>query len=140
MRGSAVFLIRASRWDSLGVTASLLCITHCLALPVIAVVLPTLALAEIATHRVLVLLVFLMGILAFVSGYKRHRKRGVWIGCVLGVGMLLTAVLLPEQLVSEALETVLTVAGGAVMVVSHVANARFCRVCLNCGEGGCGAV
>lgn len=67
------------RWDSIGIGASMLCVVHCLLLPVVFSTLSVLGIElieniylEIAT----ILLSLGIGILAFRSGYRSHRK--IW--------------------------------------------------------------
>lgn len=125
----------AHRWDAAGITASFLCVMHCVASPVIAMVVPVIALNEGTTHGVLALAVLSFGLLAFVPGYRLHGRLGLIGLGALGVLLIWGSALLPEAVANEALETVLTVAGGAIMVVAHLHNIRLCRACRHCSGG-----
>lgn len=120
------------RWDAAGMTASFLCVMHCVASPVIAMVVPVIALNEGATHGVLALAVLSFGLLALVPGYRRHGRHVLIALGALGVLLIWGSMLLPESLASETLETGLTMAGGVIMVVAHLYNIRLCRACRHC--------
>ena len=76
-------LSRTSPWDLAGIGASLLCILHCVATPMLVVVLPALEVLERQTHAVFALSILCIGLLAFVPGYRRHRR---WRGLHGGAG------------------------------------------------------
>lgn len=122
------------RWDAAGMTASFLCVMHCVASPVIAMIVPVIALNEGTTHAVLALAVLSFGLLAFVPGYRRHGRPDVIALGAMGVLLIWGSVLLPESLASEVLEVGLTVAGGVIMVVAHLYNIRLCRACRHCSD------
>lgn len=125
--------VRESRvWDRVGVVASTLCVIHCLVSPVVALLLPIVVATEGLTHRVLALAVVSFALLAFVPGYKQHREVTVLVLGVLGIGLIWTAVLLPETLGGETVETILTMSGGITMVAAHFRNIALCRRCRNC--------
>ncbi|MBI2311333.1 MAG: MerC domain-containing protein [Betaproteobacteria bacterium] len=135
----AVFTLsaRASVWDRIGVGMSGLCIAHCLAVPFIATLLPLLGAMEYATHTALAIGIAAVGGLAFVPGYRRHRRIDVPALAAAGIGMIVLSLLLPEGPRTEALETWLTVGGGTLMIFSHLRNAYFCRLCPDCGGDKC---
>lgn len=121
----------ARGWDAAGMTASFLCVMHCVASPVIALIVPVLALNEGMTHAVLALAVLSFGLLAFVPGYRRHGRSDLIAFGAVGVLLIWGSLLIPEAL-AGGLETTLTVAGGMIMVVAHLHNIRLCRACRHC--------
>lgn len=121
-------------WDRAGMTASTLCVAHCLASPFVAAALPIIAATEGATHRVLALAVLSFGLLAFVPGFRKHRRGRVLALGITGVALIWMPALLPETHATETLETVATVSGGVAMVVAHLLNLYFCRTCRVCTE------
>lgn len=123
-----------SIWDRAGMTASALCVAHCLASPLVATALPVIAATEGATHRVLALAVLSFGLLAFVPGFRKHRRGQVLSLGFAGVAFIWTPVLLPESLALGSIETVVTVFGGFAMVGAHLLNLYFCRTCRVCTE------
>lgn len=117
--------------------AQLVCITHCIATPFLAAALPVLAVTETETHIGLAVVLFVIGLLAFLPGYRLHSKPYMALVAALGFVMLLMAAFLPETLSSEELETGLTVAGGLLLVTAHLSNAYYCRRCRICAEDPC---
>jgi hypothetical protein len=115
-------------------TASTLCVAHCIATPFVAAALPIIAAAEGATHGVLALAVLSFGLLAIVPGFREHRRRQVLGLGFAGAALIWLPVLLPESLSSESLETAATVSGGIAMVTAHLFNLYFCRTCRVCAE------
>lgn len=124
-------------WDRAGLTASTLCVAHCFATPFMAAVLPIIAATEGATHAVLALAVLSFSLLAFVPGFRKHRRRPVLGLGSAGVALIWLPVVLPESLSSEALETIATVSGGIAMVAAHLVNLYFCRTCRVCAGSAC---
>lgn len=130
-------LSRSRPWDLAGIGASMLCIFHCVATPLLVVVLPTLEVLERQTHAVFALSILCIGLLAFVPGYRRHRRWGVVLLGLVGFGMLSAGVLVPEGGMSETTEVAVTVLGGATLITAHLRNAYFCLLCRTCGREPC---
>ena len=106
------------RLDVAGIALSLLCIVHCLAIPLLA----TGALAWAASERVhlgLTIALCLVVVLAAVPGYRRHRRAVAPALLALGLVLLVAAV------GGAADETALTVAGSGVLVAGHGLNLRL---------------
>ena len=107
--------------DGIAVSASLLCLAHCLALPLLAASLPALGLFvthSLLIHALLLALALPLGIWALARG----RLRAGWIPLVLGIAgfaLMGAALLLPE-----AMERWLTVAGVSLVAVAHWRNWR----------------
>ena len=128
-------ICRGKGWDRWGMCASASCVVHCVVTPFAALALPAMAANEGATHGVLAVAVALFALLAFVPGMRTHGKRRVLILGLAGVALIWTALLLPEDLVADALRDALTVTGGLAMVAAHVFNVMLCRRCaVCCGE------
>lgn len=125
--------LRSGRaWDGWGMAASALCVVHCIVTPFAALLLPTMAANQGVTHGVLGVAVILFALLAFVPGMRTHGKRRVLVLGMIGVGLIWTALMLPEEWVGDAFRDGLTMAGGVVMVVAHVFNVVLCRRCSVC--------
>jgi len=124
----------AAKWDRAGVVGSLVCIFHCVATPFLAATLPILAVTEKETHLGLTLMLMLIGLLAFLPGYRQHNKPFMGLVAGLGFAMLVLAVFIPERLASETLETGLTLAGGILLISAHLTNAYYCRQCRVCAK------
>jgi hypothetical protein len=110
--------------DGIAVSASLLCLAHCLALPMLAASLPALGLLlghSALVHMLLLALALPLGVWALARG----RRKAGWQPVALGLaGFLLmgAALLLPE-----AGERALTVAGVSLVAVAHWRNWRAGR-------------
>lgn len=119
--------------DFIGIGLSLLCLIHCLALPMLVAFAPALLGAlpgDDATHRGLAVAIGMVGIFAFRSGYKVHGRR--WLLGLFSLGMLLIliAAILGEAVLTAYGEAALTVCGGLLLVTAHLCNHSFCRSCL----------
>jgi hypothetical protein len=125
-------------WDRAGIAASALCVTHCVATPLVATALPILAATEEGTHLALTLTLLLIGLLAFLPGRRSHGSSRPLGLAIPGFAMLGGALALPEAIGGESLETVLTIAGGALLISAHLCNIRLCRRCQACAGPGCG--
>jgi len=130
---------RVAVWDKTGMATSMLCILHCIVTPLLAASLPILAATEQSTHIGLTLALMTIGLLAFLPGYRRHGRRSMVLLGVIGFTLLCAAVALPEGSSSEAIEMALTVTGGSFLIVAHMSNMYFCKICSVCGQGPCRA-
>lgn len=127
------------RWDYGGVGASLLCIVHCVATPLFAGVAPVLAATEHETHIGLTVVLFLIGLLAFLPGSRKHGHFLPALTALLGFAMLVAATALPAG-TAEFWEAALTVTGGVSLITAHLMNVHYCRRCRSCGSAPCQAL
>lgn len=118
---------RQNLGDGLAIGASFLCLVHCLMLPVLIVLLPTLgAFLAVPEQFHVWALAFTVptSALALVAGYRRHG----WLTPLLCVApalvLLATGALLAK---SELAETVWTVLGATLLSLGHVLNWRALR-------------
>ena len=122
----------SSTFDGLGLTASSLCLVHCLGTAALGFLLPTLGLTVLAderTHQLLAAPVLISGVLAFVPGFRLHRSRLVAVLAALGLGSIGLSQLPPVASWGKWLEAMLTAFGGGVLVVAHLQNRARCRKC-----------
>jgi len=116
--------------DKSAIGLSLMCVVHCLVLPLVLVAFPTgmaSALGGESFHKMLLLLVLPTSILAFVLGCKKHKKKMVFSFAVLGLTLLLLPLVLGHEVVGELGEKLLTTVGGVNLAVAHLLNFRLCR-------------
>lgn len=125
------------RWDQAGVSASFLCVLHCLLTPILITALPVLAATEHQTHSVFAIIILFLGILAFIPGYFMHHKKSVPVIGFMGISMIILAAVLPEVENAEMIETGLVIAGGVMLISSHLRNAYWCRFCKKCSVDEC---
>lgn len=108
--------------EGAAVSVSLLCLVHCLALPLLLLLLPVIVSGFVASelfHQTLLLLVAPSAAAAFWLGYRHHRTPLPALFGVAGVTCLTVAVI-PG--VAEGVATALTVAGSVTLVLGHMLN------------------
>ena len=130
-------LMQRQPWDLAGIGASSLCVLHCVATPLLVVILPVVEAVEKQTHAAFALAILGIGLLAFWPGYRRHSRWRIAAAAFVGFGLISLGVTAPAGLLSESAETVATILGGAILVAAHLRNANFCRSCRLCGERPC---
>lgn len=115
-------------WDRLGITASVLCVIHCLLTPIAVVVLPFAAQSRLHGdfHLLIAAIVVPVALLALLRGYRIHRDTSVlWLG---GLGILLMlAAMSGRSVTDESAESWLMIAGGIALSAAHYRNLRECR-------------
>lgn len=112
-----------SRLDAAGIVLSVLCLLHCLTLPLVA----TGVFAWAASERVHLGLTAALGavvLLVAVPSYRRHRRAAV-PALLLGGAALLVAAVTAGESVGDAAETGLTVVGSLALVAGHASNLRL---------------
>lgn len=121
-----------SALDTAGMTASTICLIHCLAMPVVIALIPAFA-AELFEsewfHITLAFAVFIFCLAAFVPGYHRHHdKRLIWIGAA-GVSLVFFATFV-ARFWSETAEIAIVTVGNLVLVAGHLLNRKLThKVC-----------
>jgi hypothetical protein len=134
--------INPSRWlrswsgDDLGIFASAVCLVHCLALPAIMSILPLFMFQHSTSvfHAVMLILIIPTTFYALWQGSKRHNSRKPIILAVIGIGFLVSEVILHELAVSDS--HLLAPVGGVFLISCHLLNIRTCRKVPHC-EGHC---
>ena len=113
--------------DRLAISASTLCLIHCLLLPVLIAFLPSIAAwADLGEgfHIVMLAIAVPLSTIALWRAWRRHGQVGPAIGGALGLSLLILGVVFE----GGAAGTWLTVAGGMVLAVAHVLNLRADRL------------
>jgi MerC mercury resistance protein len=109
-------------YDGLAIGGSLLCLAHCLLLPALIVLLPTLA-AFLAVPEVFHLWALAFAVptsaLALAAGHRRHRSLMPFLIVAPGVLLLTLGALVAE---AEWVETSLTVVGATLLSIGHALN------------------
>lgn len=120
--------------DRFAIGLSVLCLVHCLALPVLVLVAPALEAAVLGTespvHWVLLALALPVSCYALWHGFRHHGHRSVLVLGVVGLALMLFAV---SHVVDRALEMPLTVVGVVLLLVAHVRNLRHTTHCSHPG-------
>jgi peptidoglycan/LPS O-acetylase OafA/YrhL len=118
--------------DFVGIGLSLLCLIHCMVLPVFMAFAPAILRrlpGDDVTHRTLAVAIGLVGVLAFRSGYKVHRRRWLLVLFITGLVLVSLAAILGDEVLTGYGEAAITVCGGLLLVTAHVFNHSFCRSC-----------
>lgn len=117
--------------DFAGMAASIVCLLHCIAMPLAIFAFPMLGLAHAHDHfhDVLVAAITLPVLLALVPGYLRHRDGATLALGGAGLAIFLVAVFVAGPRFGEVAEAVLAVASGCMLLVAHLRNRRHCRRC-----------
>ncbi len=121
--------------DKTAISLSLLCAIHCLALPLIVALLPSLAalgLEDEAFHFWMVIAVIPTSVIALTMGCKKHKRYSVLMIGAVGLCILAAAAFLGEDILSEFWEKGLSLIGTTFIAVGHVWNYRLCRQKVNC--------
>jgi uncharacterized membrane protein YfcA len=118
--------------DRLGIWASTLCVVHCIVTPVVlslSVVSAHFLPSEERTHRTLALLIAMLGVLALVKGYRRHRRLRVLLFMGIGMTSIFAGAYWGDWLPSHGVEVVITFVGSCFMIAAHRLNHTFCNDC-----------
>lgn len=111
--------------DGFAVGASLLCLIHCLALPILIAAMPVLAralgLGE-ELHVIILAAAIPTSAIALASGHRRH---GALVPVFVGVAGLILMAAGAFFVSRAAAETALTVAGSLLLAGAHIANWRL---------------
>jgi hypothetical protein len=117
--------------DYFGMTASTICLLHCIGTPLLLSFFPLFGLGgrDEAFHRIMVVLVSLPVLFALAPGFLAHRRWTVLALGGFGLSLFIAAVLLVGPRYGESAETVLAVIGGLHLFAAHSKNRTFCRTC-----------
>lgn len=85
-------------WDRLGIFASVACVVHCLAAPLLLLFLPVLGAwwSHPAAHWALAALVLPLAGFVVMRGYRKHRRRIAVVALVLGCVFIVAGLVLPH--------------------------------------------
>jgi len=121
--------------DKIAISLSFLCVLHCLTVPLLVALLPSLtvlALDREAFHFWMVIAVIPISLYALTLGCKKHKKLSVILIGLLGLSALIAAVIFGENQLGEAGEKLLTVIGSTLIAFSHFKNFTLCRKLEQC--------
>lgn len=124
--------------DRLGLCLSVACLIHCLATPIILIALPGFSYliadhdhghdhGHEMFHQVLLGILPLLAVLAFIPGYRQHRKLEIFYWALPGIVALALGVILTHD--TPVLATAITILGSALLVRAHLLNRKECACC-----------
>lgn len=126
----------SSYTNNLAIGLSALCVIHCLASPLLIVLLPSLTALQLdneAFHSWLLIGVIPISLFSLAIGCKQHQYYRVIIVGVCGLLFLVSAVFVEDFKHGELLEKGLTMIGATIVVLGHYLNFRLCRRLDQCG-------
>ena len=135
-----------AHFDRIAILLSGICAIHCIALPVVASLIPLLAvtiqhghqLHQFWFHQFILLFILPVSLIALAMGYRFHRQVLPLIVAGIGLSILVGIAVFAGYLISHHIlphngETIVTVSGGIVHAVGHVLNVlatrRLNRLC-----------
>ena len=116
--------------DSLAMGLSTACAIHCFFAPTLIIFsygISTFSLESELVHYAIVVLAVPISSIALAIGYRNHKKASYAILGIVGLSVLILAVILGENLLSELGEQLVTLAGSILVAFSHFKNYRTCK-------------
>ncbi|MBO1255014.1 MerC domain-containing protein [Alteromonas sp. 5E99-2] len=116
--------------DKLAIGLSVACTFHCLALPLILAMIPSLTALQLdneSFHLWMIVAVVPSSIYALTLGCKQHKDYKIVATGLVGLSLLVLAVVLGEATVSEFGEKALTLVGSIFVATGHWLNYSRCR-------------
>ena len=114
------------KWlDGFAISASLLCVIHCLALPLTIMALPLMTVALGNSdwfHPVILMFAIPTSLFALLSGFREHGQLRTLIFGLIGILCLFFGVWIEHLVIAE---TVLTVVGSLFLASAHLHNIRL---------------
>lgn len=123
-----VFEETTDRWDKLGIFLSSLCALHCLVTPLLVLALPMMGefFENEVVHVLMAVFVVPVGLFAFWSGFRHHRKVKVFALGVVGLTLVGGAPLAPHSWVDVFGHDLITITGSICLIIAHLLNRRAC--------------
>jgi hypothetical protein len=120
-------MIKTTKLDQAGMTASIACAIHCAALPFVITTLPLFGLGFLAHSWVeltMICISLVIGIWSLSTSYPKHRK-------LLPVAILVLGFVLigSGHYLVEDLEAILIPLGGLTIAAAHFVNWKYSRAC-----------
>jgi hypothetical protein len=128
------------RFDRFAIMLSGLCAIHCIALPIIASVMPLLTATihhgnevhEFWFHQFILLFILPFSIIALATGFRSHRRVLPLVIASIGMAILAFIAIFAEQLLIDNViphegETLLTITGGLIHAAGHILNLQATR-------------
>lgn len=116
--------------NNLAIGLSAFCLLHCLAAPLLLILLPSLTALQLdneALHSWLLIGVIPSSLFSLLMGCKQHKFYRVLLIGFCGLLFLISVVLVEDFQHGEVLEKVLTVIGACIVAIGHYLNFRLCR-------------
>ena len=112
--------------DKVGVCTSILCMIHCLAIPILLIMGIDSILLLIDQEWIELTIIgisFVIGLIAFIGGYLQHKQHFVPVLFIAGFLLLING----ESVVHTGVSITLSVTGALVILYAHVQNLKWKR-------------
>ncbi|EAT12778.1 MerC domain-containing protein [Bermanella marisrubri] len=116
--------------DKIAISLSLLCLIHCIAMPIFVVFVPAslaVILGNESVHMWMLIAVIPFSAIALYSGCKKHKRFNVTAIGIIGLTLMVLAVAAVEPLFGHEWEVVVTVIGAIAIAAAHFKNYRLCQ-------------
>jgi EamA domain-containing membrane protein RarD len=116
--------------DKFAIGLSLACTIHCLLLPALLVLLPSIASLQLdneAFHLWMLVIILPTSIYALSMGCKQHKRYRLFLLGFIGLTLLFLAFILGEERLGEYGEKVVTTIGASFIALGHWFNYRLCN-------------
>jgi hypothetical protein len=112
--------------DKLAIAFSMVCLIHCLVLPILLILLPPFsglfALDDEMFHQWMLYAVLPISIAALMMGYLHHRSYKVFVVVSIGLTLIILSTTLGHDLLGETAEVVLSILGSMIIAFGHFRN------------------
>lgn len=116
-------------WDKSGIIVSILCLIHCIGLPLVAIFLPALNISlgsELGFHQTIFFFVAIFGLLAFAIGYRVHKNFKLLMFAVLSISVIGLSVIM-EHYFEESITHTINIIGSVAVIAAHIWNIKLQR-------------
>ena len=124
-----ILKIKTNTLDKLALSASALCVLHCLVVPISLLLFPSATLGffgDESFHKMLLTVIIPISIVALFLGCRKHKKKSVFLYGFTGMAVLGIAAIWGHDLLGESGEIALTLMGTLTLSYAHVKNQRMC--------------
>lgn len=112
--------------DKLAIGISVLCMLHCLLLPLALILLPAATGLALLNHELvhegLLFAIIPISVVALLAGYRHHGSLPALLFGSIGMLLLIGAVLVAHEQSGEIAEIAMTVIGSVLLIYGHVVN------------------
>lgn len=112
----------------IGLSASFLCLIHCLALPFVTPLLPFLVGHNHWLVESIFVTLIMLSTITIYKGYREHQEPRSLILGILGFALLFTSLLFDHN----QLQIIISVSGSMLMTAAHYTNYKLCKVVEPC--------
>ena len=118
------------RTDKIAVAISTACVLHCFFIPSFVIASSgflTLSIDNELVHQLILFFAIPISVFALYIGYKNHKSFSFLPYAFLGLGLLILAVILGEEVIGEIGEQGVTLLGSMFVVFAHYKNHQICK-------------